>query len=78
VKTTIEMDFGVDVLDIPSMAALSDADCRAHLMPDELFWIDDHDVLRVANADFPLATNKNQLDILIDVLGAQRHKLADA
>lgn len=77
-KTNIELDIGNDVLDIPTMASLSDESYRSHVMDEQLFWIDHHDILRVKHVGFPLATNKVQLDILIEVLKAQRHKLADA
>ncbi len=77
-KVQVTIDYSNDVLDIPSMASLSEEQYRTHLKQEGLFWVDHHHVLRAKHLDFPMATNKIQLDILIEVLNEQRVKLADA
>lgn len=72
-KGTIE----IEAVDIPTMAKMSDDEYRQFVSDQALFWIDHHDILRSTPAEYPLATRKSQLDILIDALTAYRDRMRD-
>ena len=61
----------VEAVDIPTMYGLSDVGYRSYVRQGLLF-VDHHDVLRSGPAGYPLATTAEQLDILIEELGALR------
>ncbi len=59
------------VVDIPTMAAMGGTEYSAY-MHDHLLYMDHHEVLRTNIGDYPLATSREQIDALIEVL--QRYK----
>ena len=64
VKTATE----VQAIDIPGMQSMTPQEYRSHLKQFGLFYFDHHDVLRSSVAGYPLATSKEQLEILVEVL----------
>lgn len=75
--TTYKGKIDIEALDIPSMAKMSDDEFRAFVADHGLFWIDHHDILRSTPAEYPLATRKSQLDILIQELQKYRDSMRD-
>jgi hypothetical protein len=69
---------GVQVVsvDIQTMAKMPIDEYRRYVR-DHLVHVDHHDILRSAAAGYPLATNKAQVQELIDHLKELRHKVAD-
>jgi len=57
------------------MAALSPQEYRTLVEKHGLFYIDHHGNLRSSVADYPLATNREQADILLDALWEMRQKM---
>jgi len=62
-KHTIE----IDAVDIPTMYKMSIDEYRQYIET-ELFFVDHHDVLRSAIAQYPLAVTHEQLRALITYL----------
>jgi len=69
-KRAVEIEYA----DIRGMSSMSIDDYRQYV-DDHLLRVDHHDVLRSEIGGFPLATNKAQLDILIEAIEALRHKV---
>jgi len=65
IKPEIEND--TEVADIPTMARMSNDEYREYL-ENSLIFMDDHDVLRSYITGHPIAANREQLDILIELL----------
>lgn len=68
----------VEVVDIPTMYQMSDDEYRDFIHQGGLgglMYVDHHDVLRSFVADYPLATTREQLDILIEELQGLRSKM---
>lgn len=72
-KSTIE----IEAVDIPTMARMSDDEYKEFLETHGLFWIDHHDILRSTAAEYPLATRKSQLDMLIRALQQCRDRMRE-
>jgi hypothetical protein len=72
-KGTIE----IEAVDIPTMARMSDDEYQKFLETHGLFWIDHHHILRSTPAEYPLATRRSQLDMLITVLQQCRDRLRE-
>ncbi|QOY94077.1 hypothetical protein IM543_21675 [Massilia sp. UMI-21] len=75
--TTFKGKIDIEAVDIPTMANMSDDEFRQFVKGDGLFWIDHHDILRSTPAEYPLATRKSQLDILIETLTEYRDRMRD-
>ncbi|WP_434340176.1 hypothetical protein [Motilimonas cestriensis] len=63
VKQTSE----IELLDIPSLSGLSNDDFKEYVN-EHLLFIDHHEILRDKATSHPIATNKEQVDILINEL----------
>lgn len=65
----IPIDVGkVEAVDIPTMCGMSDQEYRCFIRDDGLVLVDHNNVLRSFIVGFPLATTKEQLDILVEEL----------
>ena len=64
----------IDVADIPSMHGMSSVEYREYL-ENELLFVDHHDVLRSAVAQYPLAVTNEQIKILITYLQSIESKV---
>lgn len=73
--TTYKGTIEIEATDIPTMSRMSKIEYRNFLKSGELFWIDHHDVLRSTPAEYPLATTREQLDMLIDALSEFRNRM---
>jgi predicted nucleic-acid-binding protein len=62
-KHTVE----IDAVDIPTMYKMSIEEYKNYIET-EVFWVDHHDVLRSAIAQYPLAVTREQLHTLIAYL----------
>ncbi|WLD12941.1 hypothetical protein [Planctellipticum variicoloris] len=71
----VKMNMEVESIDIPSMLEMSDSEYRAYVNKSGLFFVDHHDVLRVANTGCPMATTREQCEILIDELRMIKDRL---
>ena len=69
-KHTVE----IDAADIPSMYKMSKEEYKYYI-ENELFFVDHHDVLRSAIAQYPIAVTRDQLEILITHLQSLRSKV---
>jgi len=67
----------IEAVDIPTMYRMSKHDYQQFLENGELFWIDHHDILRSTPAEYPLATTREQLDLLIQALEKCRERMID-
>jgi hypothetical protein len=65
----------VEVVDIPTMNGMSNEQYRDFIRNDGLVLVDHHNVLRSSIAGYPLATTREQLDILIEELQMLRSKM---
>lgn len=65
----------IEAVDIPTMYQMSDDQYREFIRSDNLMFIDHHDVLRSFVADYPIATTREQLDILVEELQGLRSKM---
>lgn len=74
-KVKFEIDIGGDVMDIPTMESLAPQSYRNYL--EELMWVDHHDVLRAAHGDYPLATSREQIDLMIGFLQATKARMPE-
>ncbi|NYZ14226.1 hypothetical protein HL658_16845 [Azospirillum sp. RWY-5-1] len=72
-KTSVE----IESADIRGMDQMNPEEYR-HYVSNHMLYVDHHDILRSHIAGYPMANNKEQLDILIEVLGELRSKLKDA
>jgi hypothetical protein len=69
----------IECVDIPTMSGLSDDKYLEFLRLGELgglMYVDHHDVLRSYVADYPLATSREQFDILMEYSQTLRSKMA--
>jgi hypothetical protein len=66
----------VEAVDIQTMAAMSLSDYNKYLR-DGLFFIDHHDVLRSAPAQYPLAVTKEQYKALMAYLTALEPRIGN-
>ncbi len=69
----------IECVDIPTMSRMSDDKYLEFLRQGELgglMYVDHHDVLRSYVADYPLATSREQVDILMEYLQTLRSKMA--
>ncbi len=71
----IKINIEIECLDIRTMNDMSDADYRDYVHGEGLMSVDHHDILRSSIAGYPLATTREQLDILIDELTQLRRKM---
>ena len=71
----IKLNIDIETVDIPTMYAMSDKEYRQYLRSDGLVYVDHHDVLRSAAAGYPLATNLEHFDILLEELHSLRGEM---
>jgi hypothetical protein len=67
----------IEATDIPTMRAMSNSEYWSFVKGGALFWIDHHDVVRSTPAEYPLATTKAQLDMMIAALKEFRDRMPD-
>lgn len=72
-KTSVE----IESVDIRGMDQMNPKEYRQYVL-DHMLYVDHHDILRSHIAGYPIANNKEQLDILVEVLSELRPKLKDA
>jgi hypothetical protein len=65
----------IEIVDIPTMYGMSDEQYRDFIQAGGLMWIDHHEILRSYVAEYPIATTREQLDILIEELQRLRSKM---
>lgn len=65
----------ITAIDIITMEVLSKHDYEQYLNDEGLFYIDHHEVLRSRGAGFPIATSKEQIQVLIKHLEKQIPKM---
>lgn len=70
IKSTIE----IETLDIPSLYAMNIEEYRGLLSGEGFFYVDQDGVLRSTQGSYPLATTREQMDILIEELQRLRAK----
>lgn len=70
----IKLSREIEAVDIPTMFKMSDDQYRKFIEGEGLFFID-HNALRSSVADYPLATTREQLNILIEELQRRRREL---
>lgn len=58
-KHTITIDIDIDVVDIPTMQAMSAAEYSSYI-ENSLLRVDHHDVLRAIHGDYPIATSSDR------------------
>lgn len=71
---TVSFRIGDDVIDIPTMHTLSEQEYRSYI-DEHLYWVDHHDVLRAVIGDYSIATNRKQIEQLIDYLNEVKLKM---
>ncbi|WP_222889423.1 hypothetical protein [Enterobacter sp. C2] len=64
-----------DLYGLHDMSVMPTAEYRQALANGALFWIDHHDFVRSTLSDEILATNREQLDVLIEHLQTYRDKM---
>jgi predicted nucleic-acid-binding protein len=64
----------IEAVDIPTMHSMSIEEYGEYIK-DRLFFVDHHDILRSGIADYPIATSKEQFDVLIKHLSGYRDRL---
>jgi hypothetical protein len=67
----------IEATDIPTMSRMQNSEYWDFLKRGELFFVDHHDILRSTPAEYPLATNRQQLDMLIESLKEFRDRMTD-
>lgn len=72
--TKLKFSIDIEAVDIPSMQEMSVEEYQEYLNG-ELLFVDHHDILRSGPAEYPLATNKEQLEILISYLQGLRSRV---
>jgi hypothetical protein len=72
---TVKMTTEVETVDIPTMAAMECDEYRSMLENRHFVYVDHHGVLRSGPADYPIATNRQQLDIYIAMLNRLREEM---
>ena len=72
---TIKTNIDVESVDIPTMFEMPDNDYRDFVREEGLMFVDHHDILRSTAAAYPIATTREQLEILIEELQLIREKL---
>lgn len=70
-KVNVEIEMGVDAITIPEMQGLVGSQYAAYL-ENSLFFMDHHGALRATLGEYPIATTKEQLDILVGYLNSIR------
>lgn len=75
--TTYKGTIEIEAIDIPTMRRMSTENYQQFLANGELFWVDHHDVLRSTPAEYPIATTRQQLDMLIKALETCRERMVD-
>jgi hypothetical protein len=75
--TTYKGNIEIEATDIPTMREMSNSEYWAFVKRGELFFKDHHDVIRSTPAEYPLATNRKQLDMLIEALTEFRDRMPD-
>ncbi len=71
---TITKNMNVTAVDIQTMSSMSDDEYREYLQSG-LFFKDHHDVLRSEPAGYPIASTREQLDMLVRHLEALRSEI---
>ena len=66
-KTTLNAG-EIEALDIPTMRGMTEQDYRVFVTEGRLVYVDDHGMLRSTAAQYPLATTRRQLEVLIEEL----------
>ena len=64
----------IEALDVQTMRGMTEQDYRVFVSEGRLVYVDDHGMLRSTAAQYPLATTRRQLEVLIEelrVLGEQ-------
>lgn len=72
--TKLKFSNDIEAVDILRMQEMSVEEYREYLNG-ELLFVDHHDILRSGPAEYPLATNKEQLEILISYLQGLRSRV---
>lgn len=72
--TKLKFSSDIEAVDILSMQEMSVEEYREYLNG-ELLFVDHHGILRSGPAEYPLATNKEQLEILISYLQGLRSRV---
>lgn len=75
-KVQIELEMNVDVIDIPTMEGLDQASYASYV-EEALMWVDHHDILRTVHGEYPIATNRKQIDVLIGFLQSARARMPE-
>jgi len=75
--TTYKGNIEIEATDIPTMSRMANSEYWDFVKRGELFFIDHHDVLRSTPAEYPLATSRKQLDMLIEALKEFRERMPD-
>ena len=75
--TTYKGNIEIEATDIPTMSKMANSEYWDFVKRGELFFVDHHDILRSTPAEYPLATNRKQLDMLIEALKELRDRMAD-
>ncbi|SFI79163.1 hypothetical protein [Planctomicrobium piriforme] len=71
IKVKVETEW----FDIPTLYDMRDDEFERHVNDDELFYVDHHEIARSSIAGYPIATTKEQLDIVIAHLESFRDTL---
>lgn len=66
----------VSAVDVPGMERMTASEYREYISQ-FLAYVDHHDTLRSAAAGYPIACNKQQLDMLIEHLTKLRSQMSD-
>lgn len=70
-KVNVEIEMGVDAITIPEMQGLVGSQYASYV-ENSLFFMDHHGALRAILGEYPIATTKEQLDILVGYLNSIR------
>ena len=62
-------------IDVSAMQKMSDQEYRQHLRDEEIMFLDGNRILRLTDRGIPMATTREQLDILIEELRQFRGQL---
>ena len=73
--TTYKGTIEIEATDIPTMRQMSNSEYWDFVKRGELFFIDHHDVVRSTPAEYPLATSRQQLEMLIEALKKFRDRM---
>jgi hypothetical protein len=70
-------NYEIECFDAPTMYKMSNDEYRKFIRSGELMYVDHHPFLRSYIADYPIATTRDQLDILIEELHRMRSQLPE-